>query len=129
MSFAGPTRKIYAQVLSQNPQPNPLDSITVMFEFESGLSSMLAAIRSTPFFWRIHIFGSNGSAEAIGKNELVIRLNGKLPQRTVYKPLDSLAAEFDAFSVALTGQASYPVSSNEMLATISAFESIVKAVS
>jgi predicted dehydrogenase len=128
VSYAGPARRVHAQVLSLQPQPNPLDTITVMFEFEKGLSGTLAAIRSTPFYWRIHVFGSAGSAEALGENELVVRLNGKPPQRFTYEPVDSLAAEFEAFADALAGHAIYPVSGDEMIATIAAFEAVVASV-
>ena len=128
VSYAGPARKIHAQVLSLQPQPSPLDTITVMFEFERGLSGTLAAIRSTPFYWRIHVFGNAGSAEALGENELVVRLNGKAPERFTYEPVDSLAAEFEAFADAVAGRATYPVSAEEMIATIAAFESVVASV-
>ena len=128
VSYAGPARKIHAQVLSLQPQPSPLDTITVMFEFERGLSGTLAAIRSTPFYWRIHVFGNAGSAEALGENELVVRLNGKAPERFTYEPVDSLAAEFEAFADAVAGRATYPVSAEEMIATIAAFEAVVASV-
>lgn len=128
VSYAGPVRHVHAQVLSLQPQPSPLDTITVMFEFERGLSGTLAAIRSTPFYWRIHVFGGEGSAEALGENELVVRLNGKTPERTTYEPVDSLAAEFDAFADALAGRAAYPISGDEMIATIAAFEAVVASV-
>ncbi len=131
VSYAGPARRVHAQVLSLQPQPNPLDTITVMFEFERAgqrMSGTLAAIRSTPFYWRIHVFGSEGSAEALDENELVVRLNGKPPQRTTYEPMDSLAAEFEAFADAVAGRATYPISGEEMIATIAAFEAVVAAV-
>jgi predicted dehydrogenase len=131
VSYAGPARRVHAQVLSLQPQPSPLDTITVMFEFERAgqrMSGTLAAIRSTPFYWRIHVFGSAGSAEAQGENELVLRLNGKPPQRFTYEPVDSLAAEFEAFADALAGRATYPISGEEMIATIAAFEAVVASV-
>jgi predicted dehydrogenase len=131
VSYAGPALSVHAQVLSLQPQPNPLDTITVMFEFERAgqrMSGTLAAIRSTPFYWRIHVFGSTGSAEALGENELVVRLNGKPPQRMTYEPVDSLAAEFDAFVEAVAGRATYPISGDEMIATIAAFEAVVTSV-
>jgi len=131
VSYAGPARRVHAQVLSLQPQPSPLDTITVMFEFERAghrMSGTLAAIRSTPFYWRIHVFGDQGSAEAIGENELVVRLNGKAPERFTYDPVDSLAAEFDAFADAVAGRATYPVSGEVMVATIAAFEAVVNAV-
>ncbi len=128
VGYAGPARRVHAQVLSLQPQPSPLDTITVMFEFERCLSGTLAAIRSTPFYWRIHVFGSEGSAEALGENELVVRLNGKPPERTTYEPVDSLAAEFEAFADAVAGRATYPISGEEMIATIAAFEAVVASV-
>lgn len=128
VSYAGPARRVHAQVLSLQPQPSPLDTITVLFEFQRGLSGTLAAIRSTPFYWRIHVFGNEGSAEALGENELVVRLNGKAPQRFTYEPVDSLAAEFEAFADALAGRATYPISGEEMIATIAAFEAVVASV-
>ncbi|MEQ1773173.1 MAG: Gfo/Idh/MocA family oxidoreductase [Burkholderiales bacterium] len=128
VSYAGPARRVHAQVLSLQPQPSPLDTITVLFEFDRGLSGTLAAIRSTPFYWRIHVFGSAGSAEALGENELVVRLNGKPPQRMTYEPVDSLAAEFDAFADAVARRAAYPITGEEMIATIAAFEAVVASV-
>ena len=131
VSYAGQARKIHAQVLSLQPQPKPLDTITVMFEFERAgerMSGTLAAIRSTAFYWRIHVFGDKGSAEAIGENELIVRLNGQVPQRFSYDPVDSLAAEFDAFADAVAGRAAYPISGEEMIATIAAFEGVVASV-
>jgi predicted dehydrogenase len=103
-----------------------------VFEFDregKRMSGVLGTLRSSAFFWRIHVFGDQGSAEAIGENELVVRLNGKAPQRLSYPPVDSLAAEFDAFADAVAGRAAYPVSGEEMIATIAAFEAVVKAVS
>ncbi len=128
VSYAGPARRVHAQVLSLQPQPSPLDTVTVLFEFERGLSGTLAAIRSTPFYWRIHVFGNEGSAEALGETELVVRLNGKAPQRFTYEPVDSLAAEFEAFADAVAGRATYPISGEEMIATIAAFEAVVASV-
>ncbi len=131
VSYAGAARSVHAQVVSLQPQPNPLDTITVMFEFERAgqrISGTLAAIRSTPFYWRIHIFGAEGSAEALGEDELVVRLKGQPPQLTSYDTVDSLAAEFDAFADALAGRAVYPVRGDEMIATVSAFEAIVASV-
>jgi len=129
VSYAGAARHVNAQVLTLKPQPSPLDTITVMFEFECGASGTLAAIRSTAFYWRIHIFGAQGSAEAIGENDLVVRLNGEPAQCLNFEPVDSLFEEFEAFGAALQGEATYPIGSEEMIATIAAFEAVVASAS
>ena len=67
--------------------PDYVHTISVLLEFRSGISGMLAAVRSTPLFWRIHVFGRDGSAEALGRTELVLRQSGKEPERRRFKEL------------------------------------------
>ena len=47
-----------------------LDSLSALMEFEAGVSGLLTTIRSTPRYWRAHVFGINGSVEARGDQEL-----------------------------------------------------------
>ena len=59
----------------------------------SGVSGMLAAVRSTPLFWRVHVFGRDGSAEALGRTELVLRRSGEKPQRLAFPEIELGAGE------------------------------------
>ncbi len=126
--IGGPVRRLVARVLSHRPPPDALDSLSVMLEFSSGISGLLAAVRSTPFFWRVHVFGRNGSAEALGQNEIVLRRPRSAPERLSFPPSNSMRANLEAFAGAVEGRAPYPVPHEEMLATLAAFEAIVKAV-
>jgi len=128
VSYAGPVKNVKAQVLSRRAQPNPLDTVTAMFEFESGISGTMATIRSTPFYWRIHIFGEQGSAEAVSENELVLRSKGLEPIKTTYESVDTLLLELEEFVDAVQGKKNFHVSYSEMIATVDAFERIVKCV-
>ena len=74
--IAGPVRRMHAQLLSQKPAPDPWDSLSVLLEFASGVGGTLAAVRSTPTFLRVHAFGRNGSAEAVSRNDIIIRKSG-----------------------------------------------------
>jgi predicted dehydrogenase len=125
--MAGPVRRVGAQYLSHRPAPDPLDTLSVLFEFESGVSGMLGAVRSTPAFWRVHVFGRDGSAEALGRTELILRKGGKDPERRLFQPLDSVRANLDAFADAVAGRAPYPISPREMVDVVAAFEAIVKS--
>ena len=78
--MAGPVRRVQAQLLTHRAAPDPLDTISALLEFRSGVSGLLAAVRSTPMFWRVHAFGRDGSAEALGRTELVLRKSGAKPQ-------------------------------------------------
>ena len=125
--MAGPVRRVQAQLLAHRPAPDPLDTISALLEFRSGISGVLAAVRSTPAFWRLHVFGRDGSAEALGRTELVLRRSGGEPQHLHLPPVDSVRANLDAFADAVAGVAPYPVSPGEMVDVVAAFEAIAKA--
>ena len=126
--MAGPVRRLHAQLLSHKSAPDPLDTLSVMIEFESGSSGMLGTVRSTPAYWRVHVFGRDGSAEALGRTELIVRRGGKEPERRLFEPVDSVRANLEAFADAVAGHAPYPISPREMIDVVAAFDGIVKSV-
>ncbi len=127
IGMAGPVRRVQAQLLALKPAPDPLDTISVLLEFRSGISGILAAVRSTPAFWRVHVFGRDGSAEALGRTELVLRKSDGEPQHLHLPPVDSVRANLDAFADAVTGIAPYPISPDEMVDVVAAFEAIANS--
>jgi predicted dehydrogenase len=124
---AGPVRRVQARLLSHRPAPDPLDTLSVLLEFDSGISGLLAAVRSTPAFWRVHVFGRDGSAEVLGRTELILRKSGKDPERRLFEPVDSVRVNLEAFSDAVAGRAAYPISPREIVDVVAAFEAIVKS--
>jgi predicted dehydrogenase len=127
IAMAGPVRRVQALLLSHKPPPDPLDSLSVLLEFASGISGTLAAVRSTPMYLRVHAFGRNASAEALGRTELVRRRSGAEPQLLSFPPVDSVRANLEAFADAVAGRAPYPISMSEMLDTVAAFDAIAEA--
>jgi predicted dehydrogenase len=128
ISMLGPVAKVHARMTVRKPQPAPLDSVTAMYEFANGVSGLLATVRATPLYWRLHAFGSLGSAEALGENELVLRFSGKAPERRELPPVDSLRLVLEAFADAVAGRAPYPISPAQMLATMAAFETTIASI-
>jgi predicted dehydrogenase len=127
--MAGPVRRVQAQLLVHRPPPDPLDTISALLEFRSGISGVLAAVRCTPAFWRVHVFGRDGSAEVLGRTELVVRKSGSEPQRLSLAPVDSVRANLEAFADAVAGVAPYPIAPGEMVDVVAAFEAIATAAS
>jgi len=127
-ALAGPAREINAQLLTTRPAPDPLDTVAVLFKFENGMSGFLGAVRATPIYWRVHVFGDAGSAEALGETELVLRMKGAKPERSTFEPIDSLRAELEAFADAAAGRAAYPITPQEMVETIAAFEATIRSL-
>jgi predicted dehydrogenase len=125
--MAGPVRRVQAQLMTHRAAPDPLDTISVLLEFRSGISGVLAAVRCTPSFSRVHVFGRNGSAEALDRTELVLRKSGGAPQRLQLAPVDSVRANLEAFADAVAGVAPYPIPPSEMVDVVAAFEAIAKA--
>lgn len=133
-NLAGPARRVAAtQLLVTKPPPGPLDSLSAILEFANGMSGLLATVRVSPRFWRIHLFGERGNVEtwgdAAGDTEVVLRLSGSPgPERMTFAEVDTLRAELEAFAEAAQGGAPYPVPAEEAIATVAAFEAIVRSV-
>lgn len=125
--MAGPVRRVQAQLVSHRTAPDPLDTISALLEFRSGVSGLLAAVRSTPMFWRVHVFGRDGSAEALGRIELVLRKSGEKPQHLAFSEADSVQANLEAFADGVAGTVPYPIGTDEMIEVVAAFEAIALA--
>ena len=127
-NLLGPVARVQTQVITRKPAPDPTDTLSIMFEFENHTSALLGAVRATPFYWRIHVFGREASVEALGETELVIRRKGAKPEHFSYDPLDSLKEEFDVFADAVAGHSEYPIKMPHMVNVVAAFESIVQSI-
>lgn len=123
----GPVASVSAQLVTRKPAPDPIDMMSAMFRFASGATGLLATVRSTPNYRRVHVFGRNGSVEALGESELVVRQSGKPEQHLRFSPTDSLRAELEAFADAVTGSAPYPITPAQMLDTVAAFDALVRS--
>ncbi|MDO9709940.1 Gfo/Idh/MocA family protein [Paracraurococcus lichenis] len=127
-NLVGPARRVSTQLLRHKPPPGALDSLSVMLEFASGLSGTLSAVRATPRYWRIHVFGDRASLETTSDTEVVLREDGREPERMVFAPVDTLRAELEAFAAAASGGAPYPLPPEQAVATVACFEAIVRSV-
>jgi predicted dehydrogenase len=128
IGLLGPVASVHGRMLMKKPQPAPLDSVAALYEFAGGASGILATVRATPLYWRLHMFGSKGSAETLGETELVLRLSGCEAQRPQLAPVDGLRLLLEAFADAAEGGAPYPISTADMLATIAAFEATLASI-
>lgn len=128
VNIAGPVADAQAQFVSMRPDPDPRDTVSVLFRFESGLSGFLGAVRASPVYWRVHAFGDEGSVEAIGEQQLIVRTRGGKVDVRNFGPRDSLLAEFEAFADAVARRAAYPITTDEMVNTIGALEAVNRSI-
>src|SRR5262249_33191122 len=64
VSLAGPIAEVDARLFMQKPPPDPRDALAALIAFERGATGTLATVRAAPMFWRVHVFGTKGWAEA-----------------------------------------------------------------
>jgi len=128
VGIGGPVAEVTARVITHRAGPDPRDAASVMFRFASNVSGYFGLVRASPIYWRVHVFGDEGSVEALGETELVTRARGGKQERREFPKVDSILAEMDAFADAVSGRAPYPITPGEMVNTIAAFEAIIKSM-
>jgi predicted dehydrogenase len=79
-----PVRRAQALLLSHKPPPDPLDSLAVVLEFESGTSGTLTAVRSTPMSSPNPCLCRTAPAEMPGRTDLVLRHSGSAPRHLTF---------------------------------------------
>jgi predicted dehydrogenase len=127
-TLAGPASEVTAQFVATKASPDPLDTVSALFKFHNGMTGTLGAVRATPIYWRVHVFGTEGNAEALGETGLVFRLKGKETETKRFEPLDSIRAELEAFADAATGRAPYPITPEEMVIAVTTFEGVIQSI-
>ncbi|QOZ22878.1 Gfo/Idh/MocA family protein [Bradyrhizobium sp. CCBAU 51753] len=128
VSLLGEARQVYARLNARETGPPPLDTATLAIEFVNGVSGTLATIRATPFYWRVHVFGTRGSAEVLDEVTMVLRKSGEAPATMRYPAVDTLAAELAAFADAVDGRRPFPIPEADVLATLAAFEAALQSM-
>lgn len=127
----GPVTRVSATTVSQPPPDEALDALTMVYTFERPMSAVLCGVRPTPLFWRLHVFGRDGSVEAIGDREVVVRLTGQPVQRLDLQPVNGLRLQLEAFAAAVAARAqstAWPIPPAEMLGTIAAVEAVARSL-
>jgi len=128
VNLVGPVRRVEAQRILHRPAPDPSDTIAVVFEFANRVSGTFSAVRVTPLFWRVHVFGDKGSAEALGENELILRMSGRALERIAFETVEPLRIQLEAFADAVEDRAPYPIPPAQMIDAVAALEAIVKSM-
>lgn len=127
-NIAGPAAQITAQFISHSSGADPRDTISALFRFASGISGFLGAVRASPLYFRVHVFGDKGSVEALGETRTIVRFGGGKTETRDFPKIDSVLAEMDAFADAIAGVSPYPITTDEMLNTIASLEAVIESI-
>jgi predicted dehydrogenase len=124
----GPVRRVYAQLSSREQGPPPLDTAMLAIDFVNGATGTLATVRATPLYWRVHVFGTEGSAEVLDEGTMILRKTGAKPRQVSWPAIDVLRAELDAFADTIERKRAFPVPEADVLATLAAFEAALRSM-
>ena len=128
VSIGGPVAEVHAQLFERKPPPDPRDVIALQAQFTSGATGQLASVRAAPAYWRVHVFGTKGWAEARDETTLTVALNGQSPQTQTLPPADSLGLLLEAFGEAIELGQPFPVTTDEMLSVVATFEAAIASM-
>lgn len=128
VNLAGPIAAVDAKTFSRKAPPDPRDVAAAFLQFASGATGQIATVRAGPMFWRVHVFGTKGWAEARGETQLTIAPIGQAPLVRELPAADSLATLLEAFAETIETGKPFPVPAAEMLEVVSTFEAIVRSM-
>jgi len=128
VSLAGPVRQVHAKSCAPKPSPDPRDAVAVLMEFTNGATGLMATVRATVPFWRIHVFGAKGDAEARGESNLRIGYIGAPAMEHTFAPVDSLRTLAESFADAVERRAPFPISPRQLIDVAAAFEAVIRSL-
>ena len=128
VNLAGPIRQVHAKSCAPKPSPDPRDTVAVLMEFASGATGLMATVRATVPFWRIHVFGTTGDAEARGDRNLRSAYIGAPAMAHTFEPVDSLRALAESFADAVEGRGPFPISPRQLIDVTAAFEAVITSL-
>jgi predicted dehydrogenase len=128
VNIAGPIARVDARLFTATPAPDPRDSAAVLVEFASGATGLMATVRAGPAYWRVHVFGTRGWAQALDETTLIVAPIGESPAARTLPKADSLRDLLEAFAEAIETGAPFPVPAGQMLQTVAAFEAVIASM-
>ena len=132
--FGRPT-EVWARLATHATTFENGDTLTVTLGFEKGQTALITAILTTPFAGRVTVLGSKAWVEIRDRNhpelprgwDVTTAQRGAEPETTFYPPHPSVRENIEAFARAAAGGTPYPVSLEEMLSNVQAFEAITRS--
>jgi predicted dehydrogenase len=128
VNLAGPIRQVDAKACAAKPPPDPRDAVAVLMEFANGATGLMATVRASVPFWRVHVFGTDGDAEARGERSLRTGCIGTPAMEHTFAQVDSLCTLAESFADAVEGRAPFPISPRQLIDVTAAFEAVIRSL-
>jgi len=123
----GPVDKVFTAATNCTDHIRGVDTTSCLMWFKAGMTGNLSTFNATTAYWRLKAFGTEGTVEMRGWQELVVHIRGKDPEVNILDKIDIERAELEAFADAVTGAATYPMTYEEMAAVPAFLEAAIKS--
>ena len=136
VGLMGPAARVFASVRQLGSQLANGDTLGILVNFASGGNALLSAVLATPFDGRFAVYGNKGWAEVRDKAHpeapqgwtLSVKRRGEQYSTSKeFAPANAVLANLEAFADAAAGRVPYPVPQEQMIANVSALESIFRS--
>jgi predicted dehydrogenase len=136
VAILGAPKRLWAQLSTRGSDFPNGDTLGVTMQFDGGATALLGASLATPFDGRLAVFGSNGWAEIRDRThpespsgwDVTIAMRDKERVTTFWPPHSGVRDNLEAFARAALKEAPYPVSFDEMTATVRGYDAVVRSV-
>jgi predicted dehydrogenase len=133
VSLFGPAESVLCRTRQLGSGLTNGDTLAALVSFKSGAALLLNAILATPFAGRFTVYGNKGWAEVRDLSHpekpkgwvLTTCARGGEAVSRDYPPAPAVKANLEAFADAAAGKARYPMTHEEMIATVAALEAII----
>ena len=129
VSLLGRPANVFCRVSTAGTKAPPEDACNALLTFASGISATLSMVQTSPRYWRMHVFGSEGSLEILNDDEMILHRSGKPPLRSRLAAVDALRLELDAFATAIDVERPYAIAPEEMVWTAATMEAVCRSLS
>ena len=134
----GKIDEVYATSLRRAVSYDAEDTTSVMLGFATGMSATLLCCIATAVSYRLAVFGTKGCAELLTPQldfHFTATPDGMpsgrhaqpAPEIIEHRGFNAILAELDAFAAAIRGEAPYPITADEVLHGVAAFEAIIRS--
>jgi len=120
----GPVSEVQAQSYRLVHKIEMDDTTSMLFRFSSGATGYLTAMTATAPIFRVQVFGDKGSAELRGEETLDFSPVEGIRETRTFPACSTELAQFEAFARAITAKAPFPISLDDVIAGIAAFEAV-----
>ena len=104
------------------------DTTSVQLWFKCGATGYISTLMATAPLWRLHLFGSKAWIQMNGPSEIISSFINQKTKTKLFSDTNIERLELESFAQSILSNISYPISEEQVLNGVSAFEAISKSI-